>query len=80
LLYRAANSISFGVEDAETDQTSYWQIIIMSSDPWIRTAILAGATVVTAALVSFVVAKQQQSKKSDTYVGQRRGDCWLCGV
>jgi hypothetical protein len=47
----------------------------MSSEPWIRTAILAGATVVTAALVSFVVANQQRCKKSDTYVGQRGGDC-----
>jgi hypothetical protein len=34
---------------------------------WIRTAVVAGATVVTAALVSFVVVNQQRSK-SDTYV------------
>lgn len=49
--------------------------IIMSSEPWIRTVILAGATVVTAALVSFVVVNQQR-RKSDTYVGREREDCW----
>jgi hypothetical protein len=58
---------------------------------WIRTAVVAGATVVTAALVSSVVVNQQRSK-SDTYVrveadggiGSFRRLCsfidWLCPV